>query len=78
MKAHIEDPNALVGQFIRHEDSGRIYRITGVELQGATVVEVEGMHLPALAEQECDLMTWSLIRHKYAVLVQADDIKGGV
>jgi hypothetical protein len=76
MKALVEDPNTLIGQYLRHIESARIYRITGVEKIGASVVEVEGMHLPALAVQEADLFTWTLIRAKYSILVQADDIGG--
>jgi hypothetical protein len=76
MKAEVQDPNALIGQYIRHVENARIYRIDSVEKMGAVVTEVEGMFLPALAAQECTLMTWKLIQAKYTILVQAEDVKG--
>lgn len=76
MKAQVEDPNALVGQFIRHVDNLRIYRIESVEERGAVTVEVEGMHLPKLPTVEPELFTWRLIQAKYNILVQAEDIGG--
>lgn len=78
MKAHVEDANALVNQYIREDSSGRIYKITAVETEGCVVQETEGMFLPAVPEHDdtINFITWAAAKNLFSILVQADDIKG--
>lgn len=74
----VESPQALIGQFIRDTGNLRIYKITGVEKDGASVQETEGMHLPKVPRHDdsIDFVTWRALRHSFTILVQAEEIKG--
>jgi hypothetical protein len=75
MKVEVEDPQAIIGQYIRHTDNHRIYLVQDVGKQGVTCDEVEGMFLPSLKGPET-LITWPAFARFYRILVQATDIDG--
>ncbi len=70
MKARVEDPRALVNQFIR-DRQGACYQVTAVGDFGVTCYQVdpEGTKF---GPETC--VTWAAVKHCYTILVPLEDI----
>ena len=73
----IEDRAALKGQYIRHRDTDKIYKITEVGEAGVTAYIADGFGGPAGGEQY--LITWNSLKYKHLIMVHVADVetKGG-
>lgn len=70
----IEDRAALIGQYLRHVDSGEIYKITEAGQEGVTAYQVEGFGAPVSKHSTCYLITWTSLKHKHRIMVHVADI----
>lgn len=73
MYAKVEDRAALKGQYIRHVDSGDVFKIHDVGLAGVTCYQAEGFLGPTGGQEF--LITWSSLKYKHKILVHVADVK---
>ncbi len=68
----VEDPKALVGQYIRQRKTQEIFKITEVGREGITCYQAEGFG-GGIGGPEI-LLTWRLFRAMYRLMVHVSDI----
>ena len=73
MPARFDDFTKMAGQYIRHNDSGEIYKIAEVGRDGVTAYRAEGFGGPAGGQEF--LITWASLRHKHTFMVHVADIE---
>ena len=77
MYVKVEDRKAMVGQYIRHNQSKLIYKIMQAGRNGVTALQAEGFG--GLTFGENVFITWRSLKyaHKFMVHVSDIDVKGG-
>ncbi len=68
----VEELTAMKKQYIRHNDSGEIYKIADVGEAGVTCYRADGFGGPAGGEQY--LITWNSLKYKHRFMVHAADV----
>lgn len=68
----IEDPAALVGQYIRHRRSLDIFKITEIGQAGVTAYQAEGFGGPTGGPEI--LITWKSLKYMHLIMVHVADV----
>jgi hypothetical protein len=70
----IEDRNALIGQYIRHVDSAKIFKITEVGRDGVTVDQVKRFGDAVIPSTTQFMITWASLKYKHRIMVHVADV----
>ena len=74
--AHIEDPEALKGQWLRNTRTDCYVQIVDVGRKGVTALDCEGPFIPGAGEAH--MITWRAVKAIYSIQVSAHEVAGGV
>lgn len=71
----VKDRDALKGQYIRHNDTGEIFKIFEIGREGVTAYQAEGFGAPVIPGGVEYLITWPSLKFKHRIMTHVADVE---